>query len=542
MFGLMLAKEHKLSVTSCISWILLTIITATIAITLLCKYPAWDSKKKDSNNRPNKLRHEKWFYVWLIGLSTLGGFWALFLPLALSQKFDGPNADGNQLRLHLLYITGGVLALTTLGETHRKNTLEKHKNDQDHTRQVHAERRSRYTAAIEQLSSDKASIRLGGVYTLVGLVDEWLADEKTIPNFEERHKEGQVIINNLCAYIRSPFLIAEHAEQLDKPYTKDLQKDFDGYAEKFDTDKRTFKRAFTRDKAALEEERQIRLSIIQEIRERLGKNNKTGPWSDFDYDFSSTVFFYPTNFSDSLFGASSIFSRATFTDNANFFGATFTDYADFRGAAFTDNASFSRAAFTDYADFCGAAFTDNSHFSGAEFTGYANFSGAEFTGSTHFSEAEFTDNASFSEAEFTGDADFSQAEFTKDAIFLWAEFTSANFSGAKFTSANFSGAKFTSANFSGAKFTGDADFLEAKFTKKANFFEATFEEKPQFEYALGNKTYKARFSCKADPKGYNFEVSDNSRYKIETEEQEHNGTKFTIPKGTRLFDPDQSWR
>ena len=526
-----------MSVTSCISWILLAIITATIAITLLCKYPAWDSKKKDSNNRPNKPRHEKWFYVWLIGLSTLGGFWALFLPLALSQKFDGPNADGNQLRLHLLYITGGVLALTTLGETHRKNTLEKHKNDQDHTRQVHAERRSRYTAAIEQLSSDKASIRLGGVYTLVGLVDEWLADEKTIPNLEERHKEGQVIINNLCAYIRSPFLIAEHAEQLDKPYTKDLQKDFDGYAEKFDTDKR----AFTRDKAALEEERQIRLSIIQEIRERLGKNNKTGPWSDFDYDFSSTVFFYPTNFSDSLFGASSIFSRATFTDNANFFGATFTDYADFRGAVFTDNASFSGATFTDYADFNWAKFTDNSHFSGAEFTGYANFSGAEFTGSTHFSEAEFTDNASFSGAEFTGDADFSQAEFTKDAIFLWAEFTSANFSGAKFTSANFSGAKFTSTDFSGAKFTS-ANFLEAKFTKKANFFEATFEEKPQFEYALGNKTCKARFSCKADPKGYNFEVSDNSRYKIETEEQEHNGTKFTIPKGTRLFDPDQPWR
>ena len=530
-----------MSDTSCISGILLLIITGVIAGFLYFKYPAWDSKKKDSNNRPNKPRHEKWFYVWLIGLSTLGGFWALFLPLALSQKFDGPNADGNQLRLHLLYITGGVLALTTLGETHRKNTLEKHKNDQDHTRQVHAERRSRYTAAIEQLSSDKASIRLGGVYTLVGLVDEWLADEKTIPNLEERHKEGQVIINNLCAYIRSPFLIAEHAEQLDKPYTKDLQKDFDGYAEKFDTDKR----AFTRDKAALEEERQIRLSIIQEIRERLGKNNKTGPWSDFDYDFSSTVFFYPTNFSDSLFGASSIFSRATFTDHANFFGATFTDYADFRGAAFTDNASFSGATFTDYADFNWAKFTDNSHFSGAEFTGYTNFSQAEFTTSTHFSGATFTDNANFSGATFTGDADFSQAEFTKDAIFLWAKFTGyTNFSQAEFTtSTHFSGATFTdNANFSGATFTGDADFSQAEFTKKANFFEATFEEKPKFEYALGNKTYKARFSCKADSKDYNFEVSDNSRYKIETEEQEHNGTKFTIPKGTRLFDPDQPWR
>ena len=473
----------------------------------------------------------------------IGGATAMFLPLALSSAGQ---IDSN-LRLHILYVTGGIIAVLGLVETHRKNTVDrekaevekenyekmqahqanvleeqqrqfnmtmeqerekieadKAKNEQDHIRQVHAERRSRYTTAIEQLSIDKASIRLGGVYSLVGLVDEWLADEKTIPNIEERHKEGQVIINNLCAYIRSPFLIAERAEQLDEPYAKDLQKDFDGDAEKFDTDKR----AFTRDKAALEEERQIRLSIIQEIRERLGKNNKTGSWSDFDYDFSSTVFFYPTNFSDSLLGASSIFSGATFTDNANFFGVAFNDYANFRGATFTDNANFSGATFTDYADFNGTKFTDNTHFSGAK---------------------------------FTEDADFSQAEFTKDAIFLWAEFTKkANFFEAKFTGdAHFSEAKFTEdADFSQAEFTKDAIFLWAEFTKKANFFEATFEEKPQFEYALGNKTYKARFSCKADPEDYNFKVSHNSPYKIETREQEYNGVKFIIPEDAMLFDPD----
>ena len=487
------AKEYKLSVTSCISWILLAIITATISITLLCKYPAWDSKKKDSNSRPNKPRHEKWFYVWLIGLSTLGGFWALFLPLALSQKFDGPNADGNQLRLHLLYITGGVLALTTLGETHRKNTLEKHKNDQDHTRQVHAERRSRYTAAIEQLSSDKASIRLGGIYSLVGLVDEWLADEKTIPDLEERRKEGQVIINNLCAYIRSPFDLVSKIKELSE--STDVSKDYSDGTQQFIKAQSMFR-----------EEQEMRQTILSEINKRLnggthiieGGTRKIlkGMWSDFNYDFSSTVFFYPTNFSDSFFGASSIFSGANFNDNANFFGVAFNDYANFRGATFTDNANFSGATFTDYADFNGTKFTDNTHFSGAKFTGYTNFSQAEFTASTHFSGATFTNNANFSGAKFTGDADFSQAEFTKDAIFLWAE-----------------------------------------FTKKANFFEATFEEKPQFEYALENKTYKARFSCKADPEDYNFKVSHNSPYKIETKEQEHNGIKFIIPKGAELFDP-----
>ena len=39
-----------------------------------------------------------------------------------------------------------------------------------------AERRERYTKAVEQLGSKEAPVRIGGVYTLVGLVDEWLLD------------------------------------------------------------------------------------------------------------------------------------------------------------------------------------------------------------------------------------------------------------------------------------------------------------------------------------------------------------------------------
>nr|WP_280926740.1 pentapeptide repeat-containing protein [Rothia dentocariosa] len=386
---------------------ILGIITIIIAGILPLMYPAWDSKKKDSNGRPNKPRHEKWFYAWLIGLSALGGFWALFLPLALNQKFDGPTADGNQLRLHLLYITGGVLALITLGETHRKNTVDrekakveknnyeksqthqdnvleeqqrqfnetiakererievdKAKNEQDHIRQVHAERRSRYTTAIEQLSNgDSSTTRLGGVYSLVGLVDEWLADEKTIPNIKERREKGQVIINNLCAYIRSPFPLAERAEQLDEPYAKDLQKNFGGDKEKFDADQQTFKQC----KATLEEERQVRLSIIKEMHEHLHDAEKPDSWSGFDYDFSNAHFFYPIDFVCSYFGVFSNFSGVTFTEDANFFGAEFTGDADF-----------SRATFTEGVDFSGAYFTRYVNFSRGSFTGYVNFSGTIF--------------------------------------------------------------------------------------------------------------------------------------------------------------------
>ena len=451
---------------------ILCLVTSILVLALLILHIARYRKK------PKWLRM---FYVWIGVLAVLGGAWAFLFPLAITADF-GKDGDGAALRQMLIYTTGGVLGVITLGENHRKNSLEKAKNDQDHDRQVHAERRSRYTTAVEQLSSDKASIRLGGVYTLVGLVDEWLSDEKTTSSPEERHKEGQVIINNLCAYIRSPLPLAERAEQLDKDYAKDLQNDFDGDIEKFDADKR----AFARDKAALEEERQVRQSIIEEIHKRLQYIGTLGSWSKLDYDFSNAHFFYPIVFINSCFDASSIFFGATFTQDADFSETTFTEGAPFSGATFLQDANFSRAAFTR-----------DAHFFGAKFTGYADFSWAEFTGNANFSKAKFTETH-FSKAKFTGDA-----------------------------------------NFSMAKFTEDTDFSEVEFTGDANFSGGTFEEKPIFERALGNKTYKARFSCKADPKGYNFEVSHNSPYKIETKEQEHNGIKFVIPEDAELFDPDE---
>ena len=531
-----------------------------------------DNEETNATNPVGKTENfvSKHFVRLLVWLAVSGGALAIFGPWLLYVAGWTGETDAN-LRLHILYVTGGTIAVLGLVETHRKNTTDrikteadiqnyqasqnyqsktldeqtrqfteniakerekieadKAKNEQDHIRQVHAERRSRYTTAIEQLSNDKASIRLGGVYTLVGLVDEWLTDEKTIPNIEERRKEGQVIINNLCAYIRSPFLLAERAVQLDEPYAKDLQNDFDGDKEKFDADKRSF----TQEKSALEEERQIRQSIIKEMREHLHNDEGLVHWSYFDYDFSNAYFFYFTDFTRSHFDGSLNFTGAEFTGFASFSGAEFTE-ADFSGVEFTQNADFSKAEFTGFASFSGAEFTEVSFFRAeftevsffrAEFTGFASFSGAKFTQNAHFSGAKFTQNAHFYEAKFTK-ANFSKAKFTQNT----------NFTGAKFTGkTNFTGAKFTqNTNFTGAKFTGHVDFSGAEFTGFASFSEATFRSKPIF--TLGNK---ARFSHKAKPEDYKFEVSSDSPYKIETEEQEHNGIKFIIPKGTELFDPD----
>lgn len=414
------------------------------------------SKNSETSKRTRSWWSKNWFYITLVLVAVIGGGCAFTLPYHFQREGDNIWS----LRQAILAATGGVLAILTLWENRRKNIQEKEKNDQDHTRQVHAERRARYAKAIEQLADDKSAIRLGGVYTLAKLVDDWLDDEKTLPSMEKRRQEGQIIIDSLCAYIRSSFPLAERHDELTLSYEE--------YQQKYQDNKQSkqSREEFLRDKSLFREEQEVRQTILSEIKKRLnggevkredGKHEITpGTWSYFKYDFLSTVFFYRVDFSNSYFGASSNFSGAKFTE---------------------------------------ASFT------GAKFTGYAFFFGAEFTG---------------------------------------AEFTEAHFTGANFTqNAYFSGAKFTqNADFFGAKFTGLAHFSKAEFTGYVDFSKATFEEKPIFEYALDSKTYKARFSCKADPEGYNFKVSHDSPYKIETEEQEHNGVNFTIPKGATLFDPD----
>jgi len=525
----------------------------------------------------------KHFIRLLVGIAGGGGALAFLVPWLLYIADITGEADAN-LRLHILYVTGGIIAVLGLVETRHKNTTDrakalseqarqfnetiakerekieadKAKNEQNHIRQVHAERRSRYIAAIEQLSNrENATTRLGGVYALIGLIDEWLADGALLTD-KERRKEGQVIINSLCAYIRSPFPLAERAEQLDEEYTKDLQNDFHGDTEKFDADKR----AFTRDKAALEEERQIRQNIIKEMREHLLDAEDPGTWSAFDYNFSNAYFFYPVDFSDSHFGASLDFAQATFTGDANFSRANFTEGTEFFKATFTGDGTFYKAKFNGPLLFSRALFMRNATFSTGAFLQGADFSEVKFTGDANFSRANFTEGTEFFKATFTGDGTFYKAKFNGPLLFSRALFMrNATFSKAKFgKEANFFMTVFTKeADFSGSKFSGHASFFEVKFSSSANFFKTKFAENTRFsgaqfngptnfsitifhskpEFAnTPNKNYKAKFSHKAAPEDYSFKTAAKSPYKIETREQEHNGVKFIIPEDAALFDPD----
>ena len=537
--------------------------------------------EKANNSHPSKRDNAWWnnrFYTVLISVALIGGGCAFFIPLFITSYGPGDNVPG--LRQAFLAITGGTLAILTLWETRRKN-------DQEHMRQVHAERRSRYATAIEQLADDKSAIRLGGVYTLAKLVDDWLDDEKTLPSMEKRRQEGQIIIDSLCAYIRSSFPLAERHDELTLSYEEYQQKyqdknqvtqsvensaDNSMPKAKHQDNKQSSqsREEFVRDKSLFQEEQEVRKTVLSEIKNRLNggktKNKdgryeiKAGTWSSFNYDFSNTAFFYPVNLSGSHFGASSNFSGTTFTQDAEFSGATFTQKAYFLKAKFTQNVYFSEAEFTQNVYFSEAEFTQKAYFSGATFTQKAYFLKAKFTQKAYFSKAKFTQNAYFSRATFT-QAYFSGATFTQDASFSGVEFTQAYFAGATFTRADFagakftrnasfsgveftgkaylSGAKFTRADFSGATFTQDAYFFGATFTGSANFSKAIFEHNPIFGETEGfNLSSPAKFSCETNPEDYKFKVSPGSPYKIETKEQEHNGVKFIIPEDAMLFDPD----
>ena len=142
-----------------------------------------------SNKKQHDEEHSKIYKVWLwvkrwwlpiaiLLITSIGLACALSIP---QRVFETPREPANDksapvllaqsnLRLAFLYITGGAIAVMGLVETFRKNNNEKLKNDQDkekndrdHLRQVRAERRERYTKAVEQLGDEKAPIRMGGV-------------------------------------------------------------------------------------------------------------------------------------------------------------------------------------------------------------------------------------------------------------------------------------------------------------------------------------------------------------------------------------------
>ena len=463
-----------------------------------------------------------WFYTVLISLAVIGVPSAFFVPPII----PGLTNDGNtvvSVRQGILAVLAGALTMFTLSETHRKNTHEKDKNDRDHTRQVYAERRSRYTTAVEQLANEKAAVRLGGIYTLVGLVDEWLADDSLAE--DKQQEEGQVIINNLCSYIRSPFPLAEKIdeykaykklEELKKKESENLLKKVEQFelkalVERFpNTQDYKTPEDITADYVTFHEEQDVRRTIFVEMGKRSSViSNKeegdvtviSGTWSDFDFDFSQAHIFYPFykltiekgNFSGAKFYAGTDFFKATFNNEAHFGKATFTSNVNFVEAIFNSDAYFGEATFNNLAHFGEATFNNEAHFSKATFNSIAYFGETTFNNIARFGETIFNNDAHFGEATFNNLAGFLEATFNNLAGFVEATFNNeAHFGETTFNNdAYFGKATFNNiAGFSKATFNNDVYFGEATFNNDVYFGEATFNHEAHFgETTFNNDAY-----------------------------------------------------
>lgn len=502
------------------------------------------------------------FRTWVWSIALLGIVTAGFMP------FTSDTGIANfEVQPFIFFITGTLLGVLFLGEFHRMNTQKKLK----HPQRVHAERRTRYSKAVEQLAYPNPAVRASALSTLAGLVDEWLADEQL--SIEARQKEGQVIVNALCAYVRSPFARAFKAEAFES-----------------DTPPANYAGDFATDLAAFRGEQDVRRSVFVEMSKRsstLAENEKgevavvPGAWSGFEFDFSRAVVFYPL---DGLTIESANFSAAKFCNGSDFSGVAFMGTVDFSRATFGEIAGFGDATFAGDANFTRAVFDQDARFSDVTFMGTADFSNARFAGDAVFRWVAFNANADFREASFGGHADFRDTAFAADAGFSGASFEGnagffrSSFGGnASFFRTDFAGVtEFREAVFEGhagfnaATFYGDAHFSQATFERLAGFRDATFEAGTDFAgasfvqtadfckvsfaksaplFAAKNvesgEVHRARFAAlsadseAAGQAAHNFTVYEDSQ-PIPLGTAGLNGVGYRIPVGTVLFDPE-SW-
>jgi uncharacterized protein YjbI with pentapeptide repeats len=319
-----------------------------------------------------------------------------------------------------LIVTGGLGGVVALVVAYRRQRLAEDTNrreeDANHRAELASRRddtklfNERFTAANAQLGNESAAVRLGAVYAMAGLADDWEAGRRTC-------------IDVLCAYLRMPY----QADQATPGWK--------------------------------EGEREVRLSVISIIRRHLCLDPEIDArsWQGHDLDFTGATF-DGADFSDAAFtGGTVSFKQANFIGgNTRFYGVKFAGAdVEFDEATFTDGrVSFNQSTFSggdvsfDKATFDGSAVS----FALVEFTGGAvGFEHAVLSGGDIRFQANFSGSyVSFDEAVFAaGTISFALSEFSANTVsFMWAKFRGSRIS---FQAANFCGGVV---DLSGIELTG----------------------------------------------------------------------------------------
>ena len=356
---------------------------------------------------------------------------------------------------------------------------------------LNTSRQERYLKAIELLDSAHSYTRLGAVHALVALADDYLTDQAL--QAEEKHLEGQRIVDVLCAYIRAPFELTSHYYELTR---EELTGFYADSPEKFSADR-----------AAFREEAHIRQTLIEKISNRMRWSLADGVaelphgypeqdcvvpgnWSGFMYDFSGSVFFYPVDFVRTFWGETANFAGCTHFSRVQFSGSFFAQGAllcrsnyhedtAFNGSYYAGDADFSGSLYHGANDFMGCAYGEAASFKGSVFDGWVGFTGSSYSGSADFSVSTYRAGCDFSSSHYRQQAIFENSFYGWAAIFHQSVYRgNADFGFSVYADqSDFSGSSYDGAvRYQGSVYAETVDARACDYAKEPIFVSGTNED------------------------------------------------------------------
>ncbi|MFK0244593.1 pentapeptide repeat-containing protein [Amycolatopsis azurea] len=339
---------------------------------------------------PRLTQTAMWVTAAVITVVTAGAVIVLWWPG--TAGLNGPDLvkarlDALKIGLSIGVGSGGVAALylawrrqhSTEADLDNRERVLVHQQDVAAATQAHQERVAEdsrsdaierritelYLKAAELLGSDKAPVRLSGLYALERLA-------------QNNETQRQTIANVLCAYLRMPYDLPIDSDR-DDAATCDIYR-------------------------ARTQEREVRRTAQRLLLDHL-KPERTGSyWGPLTLNLAGAQ----------LIEFALIETRI---GRCNFLGATFVGKAWFRGTTFTDDAGFDETTFTGDAGFHDVTFTGRAWFGKTTFTGVAKFDKTSFDGKAWFHEVTFDGDAVFCGATFADGASFDEATCRSSVLF-----------------------------------------------------------------------------------------------------------------------------
>ncbi|MFG1643581.1 pentapeptide repeat-containing protein [Amycolatopsis sp. NPDC049252] len=249
--------------------------------------------------------------LWGAGLLVVAGVAATLLLTLLGggRPEDTARLEALKTAANIVVGTGGAAALLLAARRQRSAELDLVQKDHDATERRVTEI---YSKAADQLGSDKAPVRLAGLYSLERLAGGYAPHRQTI-------------VNVLCAYLRMPYDVG----------AKDLEE--------------------------LQVRKTAQRILMLHLRAGSVEQPNEGFWSDVDLDFS---------------GATLVGLNLTHCSIRSIvcFGTEFHELTSFRGTEFRTKADFNQAEFKNRVDFRGTVFGGSrDSFNGALFAGPVDF-------------------------------------------------------------------------------------------------------------------------------------------------------------------------